>query len=539
MSLIRGTSIVAGLTLVSRVLGFVREVLIARLFGASAFSDAFFVAFRIPNLLRSLFAEGALTSAFVPVIATENRKGLDEAQKAFSAVLGMLLVCAGGIAILGMAYSGGIVSAFAPGFDSLSERFSLCVELTRIMFPYIIFVSIVALLNGTLNTFKIFGASAWAQVVMNGVLIMGAYTAGYFEKYTAAHFLAWSVIAGGAIQVLAQLPALRRSGLKFIPNFFFWISPARKVLVLMIPAIFGAAIYQVTIFLNTLLASLLETGSVSWLSYADRLAQLPMGIFTIALSSVLLPTLSNAFADDNPAIFSKSLSDSLRFTSFIMVPSSIFLTLFAHQIICLIFERGNFDAHATLSTSSALSMYAIGLWAISCHSMLIRALQARHDTVSPTIVGFIALVSTFIGALLLMGSPVNSDSSILTRTILSIRESVVANGSLSLGAAGLALASSVSFFIAFIISLVLVLHRVAEFSSVAFLATTFRCLISSIVAALLCGVLNAKISGPLLETLVGGLVFSITYILMMKALKSPEIEETFGLISRLKRRNDV
>jgi len=288
-SMFRGTAVVSSLTFISRILGFIREILVARLFGASLLADALFVAFRIPNLLRSVFAEGALTAAFVPVFASELAKGKSEAREAMRSITALLLLSTAIVSILGIIFADKIVSAIAPGFEG--ERFELCVLLTRILMPYIMCVSIVALLNGALNSVHIFGISAFAQVIMNLALILGAIVAAYFESKSAAIVLAISALAGGVLQVVAQIPALRRSGFSLLPSYKVLSSSSKQVIHLMLPAILGAAIYQVSIFLSTQLASILETGSISWLSYADRLVQLPIGVFSIALSSVLIQTL--------------------------------------------------------------------------------------------------------------------------------------------------------------------------------------------------------------------------------------------------------
>ena len=319
-SMVRGTGIVGSLTLVSRVLGFVRDMLVARLFGSGLYADTFFVAFRIPNLLRSLVAEGALTSAFVPVFASELKQGKEEAQSAFSSVMGLLLLTTALLSVVGIYLASTIVAFFAPGFGVGTEKFELCVLLTQVMLPYIMFVSVIALLNGALNSVKIFGSSALAQVVMNVVLILGAWAAMYLESRAGVIALAVSVMVGGAAHLVAQVPALSRSGFSLAPSLHVFTPVTRQLLKLMLPAVVGATVYQLTIFLNTVMASLLREGSVSWLFYADRLTQLPIGIFSIALASVLLPTLSQAHVEKNRELFVKNLIDAVRYTSFFMIP---------------------------------------------------------------------------------------------------------------------------------------------------------------------------------------------------------------------------
>ena len=314
--LLRGTAIVSVLTLLSRLLGFVRDLLIARLLGASLYADAFFVAFRIPNLLRSFVAEGALTSAFVPVFSSSLAKDKQEAFSAFRRVLGFLLMLTILLSSFGILYAPDVVLLLAPGFSEDLGKYQLCITLTKIMLPYIACVSVIAMINAALNSLHIFGASAWAQVTMNGVLIIGALCAMVFEPERATIILAYSVLVGGLVQIVVQITSCLRAGLSLRPSFNIIRRDVGEVVRLMIPATIGASVYQITIFIATLLASLLPSGSVSWLFYADRIAQFPIGIFSVALASVLLPALSTASANADSDRFRRSLADSLRYTSF-------------------------------------------------------------------------------------------------------------------------------------------------------------------------------------------------------------------------------
>lgn len=501
-SLIRGTSIVSSLTLLSRILGFVREILVARLFGASLLSDAYFVALRIPNLLRSVFAEGALTSAFVPVFTDEAAKGSSTAQAALSAMATLLFICTSIIACIGMIFSREIVLFFAPGFILTPARFELCVTLTQVMFPYLVLVSFVSLLNGALNSVQIYGAAAWAQVLMNIVLIVGAYIAGWYEYETAAILLSISVIIGGIVQVLSQLPALKRAGLAFTFSVHFLTQPTIQILRLMIPALLGAAVYQVTIFITTQFASQLEPGSVSWLNYADRLTQLPIGVFTIALASVLLPSLSLSLSRGDQSAFQKSLTDALRYTSFIMIPVSVLIFGLAEPLIKLMFERGEFDSYSTYKTAQAVKMYSIGLWAVSCHSMLVRACVARKDTKTPTIIGVIILISTVIFSLLLMGQ---------------------------MGHAGLSLASAITFYIATILLGIIVHNKNPGLDWSGFIkASIYTTLISFL-----------SLMGSFTITtnfLLRIILFSFIFLSLSYLLKLREAEEALKLVGKYKSR---
>lgn len=532
--LLRGTSIVSSLTLLSRLLGFVREILVARLFGAGAFADAYFVALRIPNLLRSIFAEGALTSAFVPVFSKELLRGRGAAQEAISSMVAVLLWTTLFVSGIGIWLAPEIVHLFAPGFGIGTDRFDLCVLLTRIMFPYIIFVSLIAMLNGALNSVKIFGASAWAQVVMNIVLIIAAYVAGGYASREGAIILASSVVLGGVAQIVAQIPALRRSGFSLVPSSAMFTAPVKQVFKLMVPAIMGAAVYQVAVFLSTQLASVLEPGSVAWLSYADRLTQLPIGVFTIALASVLLPALSHAQASSDAESFGNNLVNSLRYTSFLMIPGAAFLLFYAQPLITLMFERGQFTPESSTKTAMAVQMYALGLWGVSCHSMVVRAFNAKHDTRTPTLIGVFSLLSTFFFSLLLMGRPHSEHSSLVFERIASLQAGVISIlPSWNLGHGGLALASSISFTLSFLFISTIFATRFPGVRWRAFIAASIRAIAGAGVMLGALSFLPHQVTSPTFVLLTGALVGASSYIFVLWALKSPELKETFVRISRL------
>ena len=451
-SILRGTAIVGSLTLLSRVLGFVRDLLVARLLGAGIYADAYFVAYRIPNLLRSFVAEGAMTTAFVPVLATELRKGQENARHAVRLVSGFLLLLTTALTLLGIYFAPHITAFFAPGFSSLPEKAALCSELTAIMFPFVICISFVALLNSALNAVGIYGTAAFSQVLMNIVLIVGAAVALFADAGAATHILAWSVVVAGVAQVLVQLPRLAKAGFTILPLLNLSSPVVREVLVLLLPAIVGASIYQLSIFLMTLLASLLPSGSVSWLYYADRLIQLPIGIFSIALASVLLPSLSRHAAAGDGEAFNADLSMSLRTTTFVTFPVSVLLLFYAEPLVELIFERGAFDRFSTEMTVLAIQGMAFGIWTSSCHTMLTRACIARRDPRTPTLISALSLVVLLVVALLTMG-PTRPDASgtfaeLVQRAQLSLL-TVFPGG--FLGHAGLALASTASSAFALIV----------------------------------------------------------------------------------------
>ncbi len=534
-SMLRGATVVSSLTLVSRVLGFVREILVARLFGGGVLADALFVAFRIPNLLRSIFAEGALTSAFVPVFAGELAKGRDEARSAIRSISGLLISATAFVTVLGIVFADQIVTAIAPGFAEGTERRELCVLLTRILMPYIMCVSIVALLNGALNSVHIFGASALAQVVMNLSLIAGALAAAWFGEWQAAIVLAWSALAGGILQIVAQIPALRRSGFSVMPSLRMWSDASKQVVHLMLPAVLGAAVYQLSIFLSTQLASILEPGSVAWLSYADRLSQLPVGVFAIALSSVLLPALSNAQARGDSEQFKGNLLDALRFTSFLMIPAALFLFAFAHPLIQMLFERGKFDSLDTLKTALAAQAFSLGLWAVSCHSMLVRAFNAQRDTKTPAVIGIATLGIQLFLSVLFMGTPV-PDGAFAT-FIADLQDSL---GSvlfrLELGHAGLALSSSMTFFCSAAFLAIILTRRMPSIEWDAFLQSSIQGLIAALITGAGLAVLHSFIPRPVIF-LMAGVPFGIAVeVSLLHLMRSRELGEAFATVRRKMRR---
>lgn len=531
--LLRGTAIVSLLTLLSRCLGFVRDLLVAQLLGASLFADAFFVAFRIPNLLRSFAAEGALTSAFVPVFSSALARSTLDAQSAFKRIAGFVLYLTVPLTILGIAFTPEILSVIAPGFCESPEKLALTTNLTRMMFPYIICVSIIAMINSALNTLRVFGASAWAQVIMNIVLIVGALCALPLEPKSATYVLAISVVIGGIIQVVAQIPACRRANLPIRATNELRSPEVKEVVRLMIPATVGASVYQLNIFLATLLASLLAEGSVSWLFYADRVAQFPVGIFSVALASVLLPTLSNASAASDGDKFRSGLSDSLRFTSFAILPMAGGIWALAIPLTTLLFERGAFTHNSTLMTAAAIQALALGLWASSCYSMVMRAFIAKKDTITPTLVGACSLSVYVVAALALMGPiPPSQDrlASIISAfqsTISSLLPSVTPQAHV-----GLALASSIGALFSLAMAITLYSLKIGSFPWAPFLGSLCRGLVGTAVMVAAVSVLTPFNAHPLVATVCGVAIGVGGYIAAMLALRSHEMRQTFELARR-------
>lgn len=397
----KAAGIIGAATLVSRVLGFVRDMIIAWFFGAGLLSDAFFVAFRIPNLLRRLFAEGTLSMAFVPVFTEYlTRDGKEEAfRMARSAVrmLSAILVVLSIVCILGAPY---LVRVIAPGFEG--SKFALTVLLTQIMFPYIISVCLVALAMGILNVLGHFTAPALSPVFLNLAMIAGVLFIAPFMD-TPVVGLAIGVLIGGALQLGLQVPFLLKKGFIFWQKAGFFHPGLSKIAHLMGPAVFGAAVYQINILFGTLLASLLPEGSVSYLYYADRLVQFPLGIFAISTSVAVLPSLSRQAAAHDFDGLGQTFGFAMRLIFFITLPAMIGLIVMREPIVALLFGRGAFGTESVRMTAYALLFYGIGLWAFSAVRILVAAFYAIQDTKTPVKMAIISITANIGLGVALMG----------------------------------------------------------------------------------------------------------------------------------------
>jgi putative peptidoglycan lipid II flippase len=398
----RAAGVVGLYTMLSRVFGFLRDVVVAAFFGAGLVTDAFFVAFRIPNLLRRMLGEGSLTVSFVPVFTEYlNKKTRAEALELANIAFTMLSVILVMVSIIGVIFSPVIVTVMAPGFTKVPAQYELTVFLNRLMFPYIFFISLVALCMGILNALRHFAAPALSPVVLNISMIIAALTLrDFFGEPIVA--LAVGVMIGGVLQLAMQWPFLVRMGIRLKPAFNFAHPGLKKIGLLMLPAVFGAAIYQINIFIGTILASFLPRGSVSYLYYADRIVELPLGVFAIAVGTATLPSFSNQISRGNFEEFKKTLAFSTRLILFITIPAMIALIALREPIISVLFQRGHFDAASTILTAQALFFYAVGLWAFSVIRVIISAFYALQDTMTPMKAAIVALVVNVIFSLLLM-----------------------------------------------------------------------------------------------------------------------------------------
>jgi len=384
-------------TLLSRILGFLRDMVIAHFFGAGMAADAFFVAFRIPNLWRRLVGEGSLTVAFVPVYTEYlNRRSEEEIREvthiAFT-VAGVILLV---LTLLGILFSSLLIRIIAPGwFTESPEKFQLTVTLNRIIFPYLFFMGLFALCMGILNSLRHFFAPAIAPIFLNISIIVSVFLFyGVFQKPVMA--LALGVLAGGVIQFLFQIPFLLKKRMTFRFNFNFRHAAIKRVGSLMIPGLIGTAVYQINVFVDTIFASFLPGGSVSYLFFADRLMEFPLGIFAIAVGMASLPSLSGLASQGKMEEFKATLSFTFRLVCFISVPAMVGLIALKTPIVNLLFQRGLFDYSATEKTAFALLFYSVGLWAISGARTIVPAFYSLQDTWTPLKIALICLGANVI-----------------------------------------------------------------------------------------------------------------------------------------------
>ncbi|HEX9157469.1 MAG TPA: murein biosynthesis integral membrane protein MurJ [Syntrophales bacterium] len=509
----RAAGVVGLATMLSRVFGFIRDVIVARFFGAGLATDAFFVAFRIPNLLRRLFAEGSLTIAFVPVfteyLKTKSREDAFELARVAFTLLSVILVV---ISLAGVIFSPAIVTVMAPGFRATPDKYALTVLLTRIMFPYIFFISLVALCMGILNSLRHFATPALSPVILNLCMIGAAlFLRDYFAEPILA--LAVGVMIGGLLQLAVQLPVLFKLGVVLRPNFHFGHTGVRRIGALMLPAAFGAAVYQINIFISTLLASFLPEGSVSFLYYADRIVELPLGIFGIAIGTAALPSFSDQVARGHYEEMKKTISFSLRLMLFITIPAMIGIIALREPIISVLFQRGQFDPISSVLTAQALFWYTVGLWAFSTIRVVVAAFYALQDTKTPVRIAVVALIVNTVCSVALMFPMKHS---------------------------GLALATSIASAVNVLTLGWLLRKRIGEFLDAAFWRSVARVTAASAImwvsVALMTHTLGWDVTGPFRHRfliLATGLGVGITvFASCAVALRCPEMTTLFSMIRR-------
>ncbi|MGR9107885.1 MAG: murein biosynthesis integral membrane protein MurJ [Gammaproteobacteria bacterium] len=394
--LLQSTAIVGAMTLLSRILGFVRDTLVARLFGADSETDAFFVAFKTPDIFRRLFAEGAFSQAFVPILADYKETGSREALKNFiDRTAGTLAVILLAFTAVGVLAAPVLVWIFAPGFAWNGERYDLTVEMLRITFPYVLFICCTAFAGSILNSFGKFAVPAVTPALLNVCVIASAiWLAPRLDQPILA--LGWAVFAAGVVQLVFQLPALHRLGLipRLKPGFH---DPAvRRVLAAIGPATFGVSVTQINLVLDTLIASFLMSGSVSWLYYSNRLVEFPLGLLGIALGTAILPALSGNVARNDTKSFSDSLDWGLRWLVLIGLPATLGLVILAEPVLATLFQSREFSARDVLMAGQSLKAYSSGLLAYMLVKLLVPAFSSRRDMKTPVRYGLYAMIANFL-----------------------------------------------------------------------------------------------------------------------------------------------
>ena len=509
----RAAGVVGAATLLSRIFGFLRDMAIAGFFGAGMGADAFFVAFRIPNLLRRLFAEGSLSIAFIPVFTDylENR-GKDEAFALARSALRLLSAILAIVILLGILFSPVLVRLIAPGFADSPDKLALTALLTRITFPYIFFICLVALCMGILNVLGHFAAPALAPVFLNLAIILSVFFISPHLTEPAVG-LAIGVLIGGLLQLLLQAPFLMSRGFRFWERAALFHPGLVRVGKLMLPAVFGAAVYQINILVGTLLASMLPEGSVSYLYYADRLVQFPLGIFAIALATAVLPSLSRQAAARNMAGLHRTFGQAINLILFITLPSMVGLIVLREPIVALLFKRGAFGMQTTALTADALLYYSIGLWAFSAVRIVVATFYALEDTRTPVQMATLSIIANILLGMLLMG-PMKH--------------------------AGLALATS----LASMINLLLLIRRLRERLNGAGWSQSAKSACTSLICSAIMGAIVWGVAfrlppvngdGFLAQGVqLGGAIAAgcLSYALMARILKSPELETVAAIIRK-------
>ena len=382
--------------MISRILGFVRDMVIARIFGSSEASDAFFVAFKIPNTLRRLFAEGAFSQAFVPVLTeykeNKSEKALKELINQVAGTFGVVLL---GLSLTGVIAAPAVILLFGPGFINDPAKYELAVEMLRLTFPYLFFIAMTAFAGGILNSFGRFAIPAFTPVFLNIVFIlMAIFLSPKLDEPIMA--LAWAVFIAGAVQLLFQVPFLHKLNLLPRPKWGWKHPGVQKIKNLMIPAIIGSSVVQINLIFDTVLASFLVTGSISWLYYSDRLVEFPLGLLGIAIATVILPKLSKDQANTSVKTFSNTLDWALRCAILVGLPAAVGLIMLAAPMLATLFYGGAFTPDDVFFSSLSLTAYALGLMGFILIKVLAPGFYARQDTQTPVKIGIKAMIANMV-----------------------------------------------------------------------------------------------------------------------------------------------
>ncbi|MDD2581051.1 MAG: murein biosynthesis integral membrane protein MurJ [Desulfuromonadaceae bacterium] len=513
----RAAGILGSATMLSRIMGMVRDMVVSRLFGAGLATDAFFAAFQIPNMLRRFFAEGALTSAFVPTFSsTLTRRGDDKARELANTCFTLLTIVMAFITLAGIIFSPVIVGLMFPGFKSEPGKFELTVLLNRLMFPYIFFISLVALCMGILNTLRHFLTPAISTVFLNIAMIVAAISLrGFFEVPITA--LAIGVLIGGCVQLILQLPVLWNKGFPLKPNFNFSSPEVRSIALLMLPSIFGVGVYYLNITVSAILASLLPQGSVSYLYYAQRLFEFPQGVFTVSVAQAVLPSMSRQAAVGDIDGMKNSISFGVRLTLFITIPAMTGLMVCSTPIFSLIFMGGAFNYQTAVNSASALFYYSVGLSFVALTRVLAPVFYALKDTRTPVATAFITFIINLCLSLALMGPLKHS---------------------------GLALATTLSAFCNMLMLLWFLRRKIGSFGGSGILRTGLKSCAASIPMAVAvwygCSLIDWSLAGHkvLKGSVLGASIAcgTVIYMLAVKLLRSEEALDVLSMLrSRLKK----
>lgn len=511
--IVRAAGAISLATSLSRILGYIKDMILAKYFGATGLSDVFFVAFRIPNLLRELFAEGSMSSAIIPVLKEEQvKKGNDEVQKIVKTLFTFIILVVGGITILGIILSPVIVKLIAPGFVDFPKKFELTALLTRIMFPFLLFISLGALTMGTLNANNIFFTPAVAPCFLNIaiiVLVVG-FSSFFFNPIVA---VAVGVTVGGLLQWLIQVPSFYKAGYRF--GFAPFHPALKKIALLIIPTTLSMAVNQINIFVSTIIASYLPEGSVTYLYYSMRLIQLPIGIFGVAVGMAVLPTLSQHVAEGKIDSLKEDFTFALKFLFFLSIPSMIGLIILREPIVNTLFQRGAFDYTATVNTASALFFYSFGIWATVGSRTVTATFYSLQDTKTPVICAVAGMLTNVAVSVISMHQMKHN---------------------------GLAMAYSVAAAVQFILLISLLKKKIPKisFSSItkSITKTLLASLISVFVAKFICMIkpsvwMSSGLSG--LKFIYLGLAISIaaiSYLILCYLMKHEELRYILRKIKR-------
>lgn len=499
-------------------MGMIRDMVVSRLFGAGFATDAFFAAFQIPNMLRRFFAEGALTAAFVPTFSvTMAKQGEEKARELANICFSLLTVIMAFITLAGIVFSPVIVGLMFPGFKAVPGKFELAVLLNRLMFPYIFFISLVALCMGVLNTLRHFFTPAISTVFLNISMILAAlFLRGFFDAPVTA--LAVGVLIGGIVQLAMQLPVLWSKGFPLRPDINFSSPEVRTIALLMVPSVFGVGVYYLNITVSAILASLLPQGSVSYLYYAQRLFEFPQGIFTVSVAQAVLPSMSMQAAEDDLDGMKTSLSFGVRLMLFITIPAMAGLIICSTPIFSLIFMGGAFTYETAVNSASALMYYSVGLSFVAITRVLAPVFYALKDTKTPVYIALITFAINLCFSIVLMGP---------------------------LKHGGLALASTLSAFCNMAMLFLLLRRRIGPIGGKSIMTTTVKSAAASIPMSVLvyygCSFVDWGQGGHKIhKALVLGVTIlcgSALYLLTVKMLRSEEAHDLFSLLRRKLRRS--